>query len=229
MLKKHLRWAIPLALVEAVIGYGLKAGGAAAPEVAPEAPAKTVKPLTEIKAPEGREMATFAGGCFWSMEAMFAQLKGVDKVEPGYAGGAVANPTYEQVCADTTGHAETVHIVFDPKVVTYAQLLHIFFRVHNPTTLNQQGPDSGSQYRSAVFTHDEAQRQAALAAISEVEKEKIWDGRAVTQLEAFSNFYRAEEHHLNYYNQHLDEPYCKYVIAPKIEKFHAHFKDQLKP
>ncbi|HVF10098.1 MAG TPA: peptide-methionine (S)-S-oxide reductase MsrA [Abditibacteriaceae bacterium] len=194
------------------------------------APAQKSKaaPRTELKAPAGKEMATFAAGCFWSIEAMFAQLKGVEKAEPGYAGGTVGKPTYEQVCAGRTGHAETVNITFDPQVISYDELLHVLLTVHDPTTLNRQGADVGTQYRSAIFYHNDAQKKAAQKVIQEVTAARLWKDPIVTEVTPFTNYYRAEDYHVNYYNLHPDAPYCRNVIAPKITKFQEKFKAKLK-
>lgn len=228
---KNWNWIIFAVFAVAVAGFGLTLSGAA-PETA-QAAGKTAKrdakpPLTSMKAPPGREDATFAAGCFWSMEAIFKQLKGVDKVEPGYAGGVVAKPSYEQVETGNTGHAETVNIVFDPKVISYSDLLQVLLTVRNPTTLNKQGPDEGPQYRSIIFTHGAAQQAAAKEAIKKMSASGVWKAPIVTEVQPFTNFYRAEDYHLNYYNLHPDEPYCRSVIAPEIEEFHAKFKDKLK-
>lgn len=196
----------------------------------PDPTAPTGKtPTTRVQVPEGKEVATFAAGCFWSMEAMFKQLRGVEKVEPGYAGGQVENPGYEQVGQGNTGHAETVSILFDPQEISYRDLLRVLMTVHDPTTLNRQGPDEGPQYRSAIFFHNPQQQKAAREVIQEVTKAGLWQGKIVTEVTPFTNFYRAEEYHLDYYNRHPDEPYCKSVIAPKIEKFQTKFKSRLKP
>ncbi len=180
------------------------------------------------KAAPTREVATFAAGCFWSMEAIFKQLKGVDRVEPGYAGGKLAKPSYEQVETGTTGHAESLNIVFDPKVVTYRDLLEVLLTVRNPTTPNKQGPDEGPQYRSLIFYRNEAQHKAASEVIQKVTKEHVWSNPIVTEVVPFSNFYRAEAYHFDYYNLHPDERYCRYVIAPEIAEFRTKFKSKLK-
>lgn len=186
------------------------------------------QPLTKVEVPVGREVATFAAGCFWSMEAIFKQLKGVDSALPGYAGGRVPNPSYEQVENGDTGHAETINIVFDPKVISYRELLQVLLTVRNPTTLNKQGPDEGPQYRSVIFTHSAAQEKDAKAAIAEMAAAKVWPDPIVTKVESFTNFYRAEDYHLDYYNQHSDEPYCRLVIAPEIREFQEKFRNKLK-
>jgi len=197
----------------------------AAKETVKAAP-KIVSTGTQPKA--GQQVASFAGGCFWSLDAMFKQLKGVSSAEPGYGGGKTANPTYEQVGAGKTGHAETINIIFDPKVISYRELLDVLFTVHDPTTLNRQGADEGTQYRSAIWARDVAQKEIAQAAIKDWNAAKTWKNPIVTEVTDFSNFYRAEDYHLDYYNQNPKEQYNKYVIAPKIEKFHAKFKAKLK-
>lgn len=178
---------------------------------------------------DGTEVATFAGGCFWCTEAVFDQLKGVDKVQSGYAGGHVPSPSYELVCTGTTGHAEAIQITFDPKVISYKQLLEIFFHVHDPTTLNRQGPDVGTQYRSAVFYHNEQQKREADEVIKEIQAEKVWDDRQiVTEVVPFKAFYPAEDYHEDYYRLHGEQPYCAMVISPKVTKFRAHYAQMLK-
>ena len=180
------------------------------------------------KAGPAREVATFASGCFWSMEAIFKQLKGVEKAEPGYAGGKLVKPSYEQVETGTTGHAESLNIVFDPKVITYRDLLEVLLSSRNPTTPNKQGPDEGPQYRSLIFYRNEAQHKAATEVIQKFTHERVWPNPIVTEVVPFTNFYRAEEYHFNYYNLHPDERYCRYVIAPEIAEFRAKFKSKLK-
>lgn len=185
-------------------------------------------PRTAQAAPPGREIATFAAGCFWSMEAIFEKLKGVDSVEPGYAGGHVAQPKYEQVGRGDTGHAEAVHIVFDPKVISYRQLLQVLLVVRDPTTLNRQGPDVGPNYRSVIFAHDDAQKKAAQEVIAEVTQAKTWDAPIVTPVTPFANFYRAEEYHRDYYQKNPGKGYCTGVIAPKIEALKKKFPGLVK-
>ncbi len=175
-----------------------------------------------------REIATLAGGCFWCLEAVFEQLKGVEKVESGYSGGTVANPTYEQVCTGTTGHAEAVQITFDPAVISFEDLLGVFFTIHDPTTLNRQGMDVGPQYRSAIFYHDEAQKAAAERVIAEMEQAGVWDDPIVTEVTPFTAFYPAEDYHRRYFQLHPDQPYCRAVIAPKVAKFRKKYLDRLK-
>lgn len=177
---------------------------------------------------KGKESATFAAGCFWSMEAIFKQLKGVVDVKPGYSGGNLKNPSYEQVETGTTGHAESINIIYDPRVISYRDLLEVLLTVRNPTTLNRQGPDEGPQYRSIIFYRSEAQRQIAEKAIQDFTAKKVWPDPIVTEIQPFQKFYRAEDYHLNYYNLHPDQPYCAAVVRPEIEEFQEKFKDKLK-
>jgi peptide-methionine (S)-S-oxide reductase len=172
--------------------------------------------------------ATFGGGCFWCTEAIFQRLDGVEKVVPGYAGGHVDNPTYEQVCTGTTGHAESVQITYDPLKASYVELLEIFWKTHDPTTRNRQGNDVGPQYRSVIFYHDAEQKKLAEAYKAKLEAEKIWDRPIVTEIVPFSKFWPAEDYHRNYYNNNSANGYCAAVITPKIEKFRKIFKDRLK-
>ena len=172
--------------------------------------------------------AVFAGGCFWCTEAVFEQLKGVHSVVSGYTGGDVANPTYEQVCTGRTGHAECVKIEYDPEVVTFAGLLEVFWMTHDPTTLNRQGADRGTQYRSAIFYTDEEQKKEAMAYKDRLEKEKIWNDPIVTEITRFEKFWPAEGYHQQYYDNNPNQGYCKIVITPKVEKFKKIFADKLK-
>ncbi len=174
------------------------------------------------------EIATLAGGCFWCLEAVFDELKGVASVESGYAGGALANPSYDQVCSGKTGHAEVVQITFDPEVIAYRDLLRIFFTIHDPTTLNRQGADVGTQYRSAIFYHDDAQKQIAQKVMQEIAEAKIWARPLVTELSLYREFYRAENYHQEYYANNPNQGYCRIVIAPKVAKFREHYRAQLK-
>ena len=176
----------------------------------------------------GREHATFAGGCFWCTEAVFSELAGVDLVLPGYAGGTVARPTYEQVCTGRTGHAEAVDITFEPKAISYHDLLGIFFTTHDPTTLNRQGNDIGTQYRSAVFYRDPGQKAEAEAVKREVEAAGIWKRKVVTEIVPFSEFYPAEEYHRDYFRRNPEKGYCQIVIAPKVAKFRHQYASRLK-
>ena len=174
------------------------------------------------------ELATLAGGCFWCLEAAFQQLKGVTKVTSGYAGGTVANPSYEAVCTGRTGHAEVVQIEFDPAVVGYRELLEVFFTIHDPTTLNRQGGDVGTQYRSAIFYHSPQQQQDAKAVIAELEAGKVWDDPIVTEVVPLEAFYPAEEYHRDYFRRNPGQAYCRTVIAPKVAKLRKHYFEKLK-
>jgi peptide-methionine (S)-S-oxide reductase len=175
-----------------------------------------------------KETITLGGGCFWCTEAVFEDLKGVEKVESGYSGGTVANPTYEDVSSGETGHAEVSQITFDPKVISLKTILEVFFTVHNPTTLNRQGNDVGTQYRSVIFYRDAEQKAVALQAIKDIAAAKIWDGRIVTEVSPFKAFYKAEDYHQEYFRLHGSQPYCQIVIAPKVAKFREHFRNLLK-
>lgn len=177
---------------------------------------------------QNREVATLAGGCFWCLEAAFGDLAGVEKVESGYSGGHVDRPTYEQVCTGRTGHAEVVQVTFDPSVITYRDLLGAFFAIHDPTTLDRQGADVGTQYRSAIFWHDEAQKRAAEETIAELTARKIWNDPIVTRVEPFERFFSAEDYHRDYFANHPDQPYCQAVVAPKVAKFRKQFLGRLK-
>ena len=177
---------------------------------------------------QANEVITIGGGCFWCTEAVFEQLKGVEKVESGYSGGTVPNPTYEQVCTGDTGHAEVSQITFDPKVVSLKVILEVFFTVHDPTTLDRQGNDVGTQYRSAIFYRNDEQKAVAKQVIKEIAAAKIWNGQIVTQLSPFKTFYKAEDYHQEYFKLHGKQPYCQVVIAPKVAKFRQHFRDKLK-
>ncbi len=174
------------------------------------------------------ELATLAGGCFWCLEAVFLGLRGVSTVTSGYAGGVTPNPTYDQVCSGRTGHAEVVQIAFDPNIITFAELLEVFFTIHDPTTPNRQGADTGTQYRSAIFTHSPAQKEAAAKVIAALDAEKVWHDPIVTEVAPLSVFYPAENYHQNYYAQNENQPYCRAVIAPKVAKARKKFLDKLK-
>ena len=175
------------------------------------------------------DLATVAGGCFWCLQPLFQELQGVNGVEVGYTGGTVVDPSYRQVCTDTTGHAEAIQIRFDPKVVSFDHLLRVFFSVHDPTTLNRQGPDTGSQYRSSIFTHSPKQEASARRVISELETEGIWDAPIVTEIAPHTTFYRAEESHQDYYRKNPTQGYCRAIIAPKVAKFRTQFQAELQP
>jgi len=174
------------------------------------------------------ELATLAGGCFWCLEAVFDELKGVESVESGYSGGHVQSPSYAQVCNGDTGHAEVVQVTFDPQVLSYEDLLTVFFTIHDPTTLNRQGNDAGTQYRSAIFYHNEEQNKIAKAVILEIAAAKIWDGPIVTEVTPFEQFYIAEDYHQEYFKKNPFQGYCRVVIAPKVTKFRHKFADRLK-
>nr|CAA9274983.1 Peptide-methionine (S)-S-oxide reductase MsrA [uncultured Armatimonadetes bacterium] len=179
-------------------------------------------------APPGKEIAVLANGCFWCTEAIFTDLKGVEKVESGYTGGQVKNPTYEQVCTGRTGHAEAIRIVFDPKAISYHDLLSIFFATHDPTTLNRQGADVGTQYRSAIFYQSPEQKATAEKVIREVEQARLYKDPIVTQVVAASEYYPAEDYHRDYFARNPNAGYCRAVIAPKVAKFRDKYREKLK-
>ena len=178
-------------------------------------------------AANGLELATFGAGCFWCVEAVFQELRGVSEVISGYTGGQVKNPSYREVCNGTTGHAEVAQITFDPNVVSYETLLEVFWTTHDPTTLNRQGADVGTQYRSAIYYHSEAQKQTAEKSLATTASE-LWTNPILTEISPIGDFYAAEEYHQNYYNLNTEYGYCKIVINPKLEKFRKRFKDKLK-
>ena len=178
--------------------------------------------------PPGKEVITLGGGCFWCIEAVFNELKGVEKVESGYSGGSVANPSYRQVCSGNTGHAEVVQVTFDPGVISLKDILGVFFTVHDPTTLNRQGPDVGTQYRSVVFYRSPEQKAVAEQVIGEIDTAKLWKHPLVTELSPFRAFYKAEDYHQEYFKLNGQAPYCRLVIAPKMAKFREHYRDKLK-
>ena len=171
------------------------------------------------------ETATLGGGCFWCLEAVYQELKGVQQVESGYTGGHVPNPTYEQVCDGTTGHAEVVRLSFDPDVVSYREILEVFFTIHDPTTLNRQGNDVGTQYRSAIYTHSLQQQETARQVIAEMAN--VWDAPIVTEVSPAGAYYKAEDYHQNYFKQHPLQGYCAFVVAPKVAKFRKIFAEKL--
>jgi peptide-methionine (S)-S-oxide reductase len=174
------------------------------------------------------QIATFGSGCFWCTEAIFERLNGVVKVESGYSGGKVKNPTYEEVCTGTTGHAEVTQITYDPSIISFDELLEVFWKTHDPTTLNRQGNDVGTQYRSVIFYHNEEQKELAENYKAELDKSGVWDNPIVTEISPFTNFYSAEKYHQDYYNNNPNQGYCTFVITPKVEKFEKVFKDKLK-
>lgn len=177
---------------------------------------------------EKLEKATLGAGCFWCTEAIFDRVEGVREVYSGYSGGHVKEPTYREVCDGNTGHAEVIQITFNPDIISYAEILKIFWNTHNPTTLNRQGADVGTQYRSVIFYHTEEQRKISMELKAELDKQKIWENPIVTAIEEFSNFYKAEDYHHNYYLNNPNKGYCRFVITPKVEKFEKVFKDYLK-
>ncbi len=169
------------------------------------------------------DTATFASGCFWCVEAVFQNLKGVQSVVSGYTGGSVANPSYEEVCSGSTGHAEACQIAYDPKIISYPELLEVFWKTHDPTTLNRQGNDSGTQYRSAIFYHNEEQKKLAEHYKKELDSSGAFEAPIITEIVPFTKFYKAENYHQNYFNEHGAQPYCLFVIRPKVEKFKKAF------
>jgi peptide-methionine (S)-S-oxide reductase len=175
-----------------------------------------------------REVATLAGGCFWCLEAVFDDLSGVESVESGYMGGERPNPTYRQVCTGTTGHAEVVQVTFDPEAVSFRELLEVFFTIHDPTTLNRQGADVGTQYRSAIFYHSPEQKSIAESTIAELDAKGIWGAPIVTEVVPAVEFYVAEDYHQEYYAGNASQPYCQMVVAPKVAKFRQKFTEKLK-
>jgi methionine-S-sulfoxide reductase len=186
--------------------------------------AQNIKTMTK----EHTEMITLGGGCYWCIEAVFQKLEGVTKVESGFSGGTVKNPAYREVCNGTTGHAEVVQITFDNTKTSIEEILKVFFTVHDPTTLNRQGADVGTQYRSAIFYHNQQQYQIAKTVIDKLNKAKVYDHPIITELSAYTVFYKADDYHQNYYNDNKNAPYCRMVIQPKIEKFEKVFKDKVK-
>jgi peptide-methionine (S)-S-oxide reductase len=174
------------------------------------------------------EVATLAGGCFWCMEAIYKNVRGVQRVLSGYTGGNKVNPTYEEVCSDKTGHAEAIDITFFTDVISYREILEIFFSVHNPTTLNKQGNDMGTQYRSAIYYHDELQKLIAEEVIQEINKAKIWDAPIVTEIKPYTKFYSAEEFHRDYFERNPEKAYCQVIIAPKVAEFRKKWETKLK-
>ena len=173
-------------------------------------------------------VATLAGGCFWCLEAVFLELRGVERIDSGYSGGQVPNPSYQQVCAGTTGHAEVVQITFDPTAISFRELLEVFFTIHDPTTPDRQGYDVGPQYRSAIFYHDPAQKTVAEEVIAELENEGIWKSPIITELEPFTEFYPAEEYHQQYFMKNSNQPYCQLIIEPKVAKVRERYMARLK-
>ena len=177
---------------------------------------------------EKTEVATLAGGCFWCLEAIYKKVRGVVKVVPGYSGGDTKNPTYEQVCSGTTGHAEAIQIEYDPLIIPYNEILKIFWQIHNPTTLNRQGNDIGSQYRSVIFYHNDKQKEIAESSKKDLQEANIWQNPIVTEIVPFKEFYIAEEYHHDYFKNHPYNSYCQFVVKPKLKKFIKDFKEYIK-
>ncbi len=202
---------IIMAMITTIVGYGQK---------------PTKESMTTTNA--GLQKATFGNGCFWCTEAVFLNLKGVTKVESGYSGGRVKNPSYREVCTGTTGHAEVIQITYDPSVISYSDLLEVFWNTHDPTTLNRQGADEGTQYRSVVFYQNEEERRTAEAYKKQLEVSHVYKDPIVTEITPLTNFYPAEDYHQNYFALNQNAGYCQYVIRPKVEKFKKQFKDKLK-
>ena len=184
--------------------------------------------MTIVQPPAGAEVATLGGGCFWCIEAVFDSLKGVSSVESGYTGGNTVNPTYQQICNGDTGHAEVVRMTFAPAVISFHEILAVFFAIHDPTTLNRQGNDVGEQYRSVAFYRSPEQKAAIEKAIAETDASGVWHGKAVTQVVPLVKFYKAEDYHQEYFKLHGTQPYCQLVVAPKVAKFRKVFHDRLK-
>jgi len=185
-------------------------------------------PIGADQIPHGKEVATLAGGCFWCLEAVFDDLKGIESVESGYMGGAIRNPSYKQVCEGNTGHAEVVRVMFDPKAISFREILEVFFVIHDPTTLNRQGNDVGTQYRSAIFYHSPEQKRMAEQVIAELTRERVYDDPIVTELSAASDFWIAEDYHQEYFANNPGQSYCMWVVAPKVQKFRKHFLAKVK-
>lgn len=194
----------------------------------PTSPQFNMESNKEIHKPEKTDTATFGAGCFWCVEAIFQNLDGVISVASGYSGGHKDNPTYKEVCSGNTGHAEVCQIVFDPAKISYAEMLEAFWKTHDPTTLNRQGNDAGTQYRSVVFYHNEKQKELAEKYKRELSASGAWENPIVTEISPFTKLFKAENYHQNYYNENSSQPYCTFVIQPKLDKFRKVFKDKLK-
>lgn len=184
--------------------------------------------MTENEISKNLEIATLGGGCFWCLEAAFSQLRGIKKIDSGYSGGSFINPTYEQVSTGRTGHAEVVQLLYDPDIISYREILKIFFTIHDPTTLNRQGADEGTQYRSVIFYHNEKQKKIAEQLINEFNSEEFFKLPIVTKVESFKAFYSAEDYHRDYFQRHPEQPYCRIIISPKVAKLRKKFSDKLK-
>ncbi|HLT06641.1 MAG TPA: peptide-methionine (S)-S-oxide reductase MsrA [Cyclobacteriaceae bacterium] len=185
-------------------------------------------PITTVEVPAGYQVATLASGCYWCTEAIYQDLKGVEQVQSGFSGGHIVAPSYEEVCTGTTGHAECIQFFYDPKIISFSELLEIFWSTHDPTTLNRQGEDVGPQYRSAIFYHDEEQQLIAEQLKRSIDESGAFDNPIVTEISPFSNFYPAEDYHNNYFKLHGSQPYCQMVVRPKVEKFKKIFAKKLK-
>lgn len=193
-----------------------------------ERPKKNTIMETNNPSSSKTDTATFGAGCFWCVEAVFQDLEGVISVASGYSGGNIKNPSYKEICTGRTGHAEVCQLVYDPTKISFDELLQVFWKTHDPTTLNRQGNDSGTQYRSVIFYHTEEQKQLAEKYKAELNKSGAWDNPVITEISPFTVFYKAEDYHQNYFNQNGEEPYCRFVIQPKVDKFKQAFKDKLK-
>jgi len=183
---------------------------------------------SQLHSQPGKELATLGGGCFWCLEAVYLELKGVEQVVSGYSGGTVLNPSYYEVCEGTTGHAEVVQLTFDPQEISFRDILQVFFTIHDPTTLNRQGADVGTQYRSVIFYHTQEQKETAEEVIREFTADRIWDSPIVTEISPADIFYPAEDYHQDYFQQNMFQPYCQYVIVPKVIKLRKVFSEKLK-
>jgi peptide-methionine (S)-S-oxide reductase len=208
------------------LALGLIIAGSSCGQKQNQAENKMVKETSSNQ--QGLEIATFGSGCFWCTEAIFLNVDGVEKVESGYTGGKVKNPTYKEVCSGLTGHAEVIQLAYDPKKVTYEELLEIFWQTHDPTTLNRQGADVGTQYRSVIYYHNDEQKKLAELYKAKLDQAKAFNDPIVTEISPASVFYKAEDYHQNYYNLNSSAPYCSYVIQPKLEKFKKVFKEKAK-
>lgn len=211
--------------------------GAQDQSTAPQTHQKNEKHMSEVLSSESAQqlnsedtiaVATFGAGCFWCVEAVYQNIKGVLKVESGYTGGAIKNPTYKEVCSGSTGHAEVCQITYDPRVVSFAQLLEVFFEVHDPTTLNRQGADVGTQYRSVIYYHTDEQKRLSELAVKAGNESGVWEDPIVTEIAASDTFYVAEDYHQNYFNENGEQPYCRMVVRPKVDKFKKKFENLLK-
>jgi methionine-S-sulfoxide reductase len=223
---KHWRYLVLILTIGVIAGCIYWGGTNRMPG---QSSARTGEVIDATTAPRaGLQRATFGSGCFWCTEAVFQQLKGVQSVASGYSGGQVANPTYQAVCSGSTGHAEVIHITFDPQVISYPELLEAFFQSHDPTTLNRQGNDVGTQYRSAIFYHSEEQRQQADAYKKQLDASGVFRSPIVTEITPFEVFYPAEDYHQNYFAENGRQPYCAFIIRPKVEKFRKEFADKLR-